>query len=192
MNNVPVFNKTKTLTFLIISALSGLSWSADYDTTNLQGKKATTQQYLEALKPQPASKEGLEFRSLGLGGSVKAVKKAVSMELNFELDSFELTTEAKKELNNLGRALQDPQLSQFRFLIEGHTDASGTDDYNKSLSEKRAENVKRYLMTNFSIDASRLRALGRGEFDLLNKDHPESPDNRRVQIVNFGETKDPW
>src|SRR5205814_4380549 len=46
--------------------------------------------------------------------------------------------------------------------IEGNTDAKGSSKLNKSLSEKRAESVKKYLMEHFSLPAERFQAIGHG------------------------------
>lgn len=53
------------------------------------------------------------------------------------------------------------QGSAGRVVIEGHTDAKGDDDYNKRLSEARAEAVEEYLNRN-GVDAARLRTIGLG------------------------------
>jgi outer membrane protein OmpA-like peptidoglycan-associated protein len=48
------------------------------------------------------------------------------------------------------------------FVVEGHTDSKGSDTYNKTLSEQRAQAVKAWLVDN-GVDGSRLSAIGRGE-----------------------------
>jgi outer membrane protein OmpA-like peptidoglycan-associated protein len=67
-------------------------------------------------------------------------------------------------------------------VIEGHTDARGSDAYNDQLSLKRAYAVKRYLVAMHSIDPGRLRALGMGEYAPLPGRDPMAPENRRVQF----------
>lgn len=70
-----------------------------------------------------------------------------------------------------------------RFLIAGHTDSDGGDDYNQDLSERRATTVIRWLVDN-GIDAARLDGAGFGET------RPAAPNdtitgkalNRRVQL----------
>jgi outer membrane protein OmpA-like peptidoglycan-associated protein len=71
------------------------------------------------------------------------------------------------------------------FMLGGHTDAKGTDGYNQSLSERRAETVKKFLMENYKISAENLVSAGYGEADLKNKADPNAAENRRVQIVNM-------
>ncbi|MBW2180218.1 MAG: OmpA family protein [Deltaproteobacteria bacterium] len=48
-------------------------------------------------------------------------------------------------------------------VIEGHTDSRGSDQYNQSLSQRRADSVRQYLIDKFGISASRLTAKGYGE-----------------------------
>ena len=50
-----------------------------------------------------------------------------------------------------------------RILIAGHTDSTASDAYNKGLSQRRAESIRSYLISNFGIKAERLDAKGYGE-----------------------------
>jgi OOP family OmpA-OmpF porin len=47
-------------------------------------------------------------------------------------------------------------------MVTGHTDRIGSDAYNQKLSERRANTVKQYLVSQ-GVDASRLQAVGKGE-----------------------------
>ncbi len=47
--------------------------------------------------------------------------------------------------------------------IEGYADSVGTEAYNKELSQKRADNVKQYLVDHYKVDAKRLTSAGFGE-----------------------------
>lgn len=71
------------------------------------------------------------------------------------------------------------------FLVGGHTDAKGDNDYNQKLSERRAASVKRFLKQKFDISDDTLVAVGYGEEQLKNASDPEASENRRVQIVNL-------
>ena len=178
---------------LMMSLFSQTSKSEGYNITNFRGKQATTEEFIKALKPSPnqATQDpgGLEFRSLGIGGAKKPLpdvsNKAASVELVFELNSYQLTDKAKDLLGQLGPALQNQELSNYKFLVEGHTDSRGLDEYNMGLSKNRALAVKQYLIYNFGINSNRLTAVGRGERNLLYPGNPEHPSNRRVQIVNI-------
>jgi outer membrane protein OmpA-like peptidoglycan-associated protein len=72
------------------------------------------------------------------------------------------------------------------FQIIGHTDSSGSASYNQNLSLLRAEEVKRHLVSNCGIEATRLEAIGLGESAPFNPDDPRSDENRRVEFQALG------
>jgi len=72
------------------------------------------------------------------------------------------------------------------FRIEGHTDATGTPEYNLELSKRRAEAVKAWLVQALHIDASRIETVGFGSSKLIvpaDRSIDEQQPNRRVEIV---------
>ncbi len=71
------------------------------------------------------------------------------------------------------------------FLIEGHTDARGTDAYNIKLSKARAEAVKTALTEYYVIPAKNLRTVGLGERFLKIPTADAEPENRRVSIARI-------
>ena len=99
--------------------------------------------------------------------------------VNFEFNSDKLTQSAKENLDQFAKALHDPQLKGQRFEIDGHTDATGAEDYNLGLSERRAAAVVAYLASE-GIDATTLIAKGFGKTKPRVSD-PYSPENRRVE-----------
>ncbi len=67
-------------------------------------------------------------------------------------------------------------------IIEGHTDSTGSEEYNQQLSQQRAESVRQYFIDNFSIAPERLQAKGFGETSAIATNDTEAgrQDNRRV------------
>lgn len=118
----------------------------------------------------------------------KAGQRSIDMEVAFEFDSANLTPQAIKALDTLGRALMDERLKRQKIQVIGHTDAKGSDSYNLSLSTKRAHAVISHLKTYYSIDESNLSARGMGESQLRDLDNPEGKANRRVEIRNITPT----
>jgi outer membrane protein OmpA-like peptidoglycan-associated protein len=113
---------------------------------------------------------------------------SVNLSVTFATGSAELTPQAIRTLDELGRALASQDLAGFRFRVEGHTDTVGTAALNQSLSERRAAAVVQYLVTKHGIAPSRLEAIGLGESQPLVPTGPQvnEPRNRRVQVVNIG------
>ncbi|MBS7807643.1 OmpA family protein [Variovorax sp. PCZ-1] len=106
-------------------------------------------------------------------------------QITFEFDSARISREALPVLQEIGIALRAKELVQLRFLIEGHTDATGSLQYNMQLSSRRAESVKRYLMARHGLPSRRLLTAGKGPTDLHEPDQPESSANRRVVLMAF-------
>ncbi len=71
--------------------------------------------------------------------------------------------------------------------VEGHTDSIGTDEYNRQLSEQRAEAVRDYLVQQ-GIKSDAITASGFGKSEpVASNDTPEGrQQNRRVELVVSG------
>ena len=110
---------------------------------------------------------------------------SINMQINFEFNSDQISGSSERTMATLAKALSSPQLENRNFTVVGHTDAKGSAGYNKALSDRRAAAVRRYLIDN-GVAASRLRAVGKGESQLLNNDDPEGAENRRVEIQATG------
>jgi len=133
-------------------------------------------------KPQVHTR-GLQ-RGVSAEGGTDDQPLSVNLYVNFDYNSADLTSDARITLDRLGTALRDPRLEAFSFVIAGHTDAKGGVDFNQKLSERRAEAVRNYMISQFGIAAERLTAKGYGKSQLLDPDHPEDGVNRRVQVIN--------
>lgn len=110
---------------------------------------------------------------------------SINMQINFEYNSADISGSSGRTMATLAKALSSPQLEARKFTVIGHTDASGSAGYNKALSDRRAAAVRKYLMNN-GVAASRLKATGKGESELLNNDDPSAAENRRVEIQATG------
>ena len=111
--------------------------------------------------------------------------KVVTHGILFDSGSHRIKGESYKTLKNIGNLLtDDPEL---RLSIEGHTDSDGADDYNMSLSQRRAEAVRNYLIEQYGIAGDHLEAKGWGESKPIDtNDSPEGKaNNRRVELVKL-------
>jgi outer membrane protein OmpA-like peptidoglycan-associated protein len=116
-------------------------------------------------------------------------KPSIDLEILFGYDSATPTREARETLASLGEALNDSELKGSTFLIAGHTDAKGSASYNQKLSQRRAEAVKKVLVSEFKIPADSLLTAGYGKDRLKDPANPLAAENRRVQVVNMGSVK---
>ena len=113
-----------------------------------------------------------------------ATRPNISMAIRFDFDSWRIKPESAEALENLAAALASPELRASKFLLEGHTDATGGAVYNQRLSQQRADEVKRYL-TARGVEPERVASVGRGATQLANVVDPGSAENRRVRLVNL-------
>jgi outer membrane protein OmpA-like peptidoglycan-associated protein len=123
---------------------------------------------------------GKEREALALGDFPK-----LNLRIEFEPNSDRPTAASRQVLATLGAALKDPQFDRSRFVIAGHTDGHGSEQYNQRLSERRAAAVKDYLVRNAGIKEARLIAIGFGKSKPLDPADPLSVENRRIEIVNL-------
>ena len=72
----------------------------------------------------------------------------LDMMINFDLDSVSLTPDAQAKLDQFATALKDNRLKTLTFVVEGHTDASGSAAYNEGLSQRRAQSVTAFLLSS--------------------------------------------
>lgn len=102
----------------------------------------------------------------------------------FELGKSVLTENAKKELRRLAEIIKKYPDSKWR--IEGHTDSQGSTEFNKKLSQERADAVKKYLVS-LGVPEKMLVAEGMGENYPIadNKTEEGRQKNRRVVITKI-------
>ena len=104
----------------------------------------------------------------------------LDMLINFDLDSANLTGQAKQNLEEFAKALHNNQLDSARFVVEGYTDGRGSEGYNIGLSERRAEAVTNFLFER-GVAKDKVVAVGKGEANPRVPDQLD-PVNRRVEM----------
>lgn len=187
---------------LLVLAEGGFAWAAE---------PVSKSQILNALKPRPLTRSltgvptqkkdtkqqslinslrSSKTRSLTLDerNEVAAIAKerpTIDLEIYFDFNSADIAPKAVPDLMSLGRALTNPELQGSVFLLGGHTDAKGGQEYNQRLSERRAQAVRDFLIQNFRIAGDTLVAAGYGKEQLKNSADPFAAQNRRVQVTNL-------
>jgi outer membrane protein OmpA-like peptidoglycan-associated protein len=121
------------------------------------------------------------------GGKVTGSTAPIMLptDLLFEYNSDQLAENARLSLMKLGLLIQRNPNSQF--IIEGHTDTIGADEYNFELSQRRANAVVEWLITSLRLTTDRIKAVGMGRSRPLPSVNPngtkeEQVLNRRVEI----------
>lgn len=110
----------------------------------------------------------------------------LSIPIRFSVNSFELSLEARNQLDNVANALQTEDLIGKKIIIEGHTDDTGKESYNLRLSIDRANSVKFYLCSVQGLPSAIFSVKGFGESRPLAPEKTEFARslNRRVEFVN--------
>jgi outer membrane protein OmpA-like peptidoglycan-associated protein len=104
--------------------------------------------------------------------------------INFEFGAWEVTQDQYPALQRVAGAMKrviDRNPDEM-FMIEGHTDAVGSDEDNLSLSDRRAESVAIILSEQFGVPAENLTTQGYGEQYLKVNTEQAERQNRRVAV----------
>jgi outer membrane protein OmpA-like peptidoglycan-associated protein len=164
--------------------------SATEQALDLQRRKGSMQ--AAALAAEQSARASAEARArdaaqrLSALAAIKDEARGTVITLSgsvlFTSGKSELLPSARDRLNQVADVLKEqPELS---FTVIGHTDSQGSDDFNRTLSQQRADAVRAYLVSR-GVDSSRIRAVGRGESEpIADNTSPEGrANNRRVEIV---------
>jgi len=190
--------------FVLAASLGLPATTVQAEEVNYGSDIPSSQELIDALKPKTGS---FEAKTRGIvikikNPQTKALAKqpvpekqisqisndeqdnAASLQIQFEFDSEKLSAYGRLQLQPLGLALQSQQLKGIAFIVEGHTDATGPEVYNQSLSERRAKSIKNHLVSRYQIPEANLKTVGLGESRLLLPESPADASNRRVRIVS--------
>lgn len=121
----------------------------------------------------------------GLVGAIVIPEAAL-----FAFDSADLTDEGKAAIEEYRKELRPEIAEAYAGIIIGHTDSTGSAEYNLGLSKRRAQAVSDYLVST-GVAEEKLREVGRGEEDpIASNDTAEGrAQNRRVEIIAIAEPR---
>jgi outer membrane protein OmpA-like peptidoglycan-associated protein len=188
-----------------LSMTAGLALAGD--------NNVTADQILDALQPKPLTRSlsaapqtdpavkareigfvqtlrNRKTRSLSMGereeiAEIASTKQKIDLDIQFDYNSADISTTSMPSVQALGKALSNPNLRGSTFVVAGHTDAIGSEAYNRDLSERRADSIKRYLVDKYGIAGTDLVTVGYGKDKPKDAAAPMDPVNRRVQVVNM-------
>jgi len=104
-------------------------------------------------------------------------------DVKFGLNQAKITDEAKAALDDISRRVKSSDHSVY-VEVQGHTDSTGSKDYNMTLGQKRAETVVRYLNESAGLPLHLITGISYGEDSPVadNKTREGRAKNRRVVI----------
>ncbi len=132
-------------------------------------------------------KQANELKADLKGAQVERVGEGIKITfdsgLMFDLNSYVLNPDTKTNLASLAKTLN--KYEDTNILIEGHTDQTGSEEHNMTLSRKRALAVANY-MEGLAVKSSRVTTTGYGETQPVSVNDAE---NRRVEVAIYANKK---
>lgn len=131
------------------------------------------------------SKYGFIFDSRYLGPAETTSPEPIVWDgdILFEFDHYELSNQGFSKLDSLITLIYSEKIDAV--TIMGHTDDIGSNDYNYTLSEKRAQSIKKYIESSVNKVDVKLTAIGYGEHQprVPNNSSVNRAKNRRVELL---------
>lgn len=141
-----------------------------------------------ALIGRHMDKQAEELKNDLKGATVERVGEGILITFDsgllFEVNKSDIQTATKANLDQLSQTLK--KYDDTNILVEGHTDATGEESYNKKLSDKRAQSVEDYLVAN-GVSGGRITTKGYGESQPVADNDSEAGrrQNRRVEVAIY-------
>jgi len=171
----------------VVKDSSGNCWRSQYDETT---DKRTECGYQE---PAPVVEAQVEVVATPTAATItgQAMQKiTIAAAMLFGFDSAELSEDARAVIDERIQTLRGKAKLTSAMRIEGHTDSSGPEAYNLKLSQRRAQAVADYIVSQaYNVKASDIEVVGMGESDPIasNTTAEGRAENRRVVIFAEGE-----
>ncbi|UCE24158.1 MAG: OmpA family protein [Candidatus Zixiibacteriota bacterium] len=137
----------------------------------------------DGLDDCPYTLFGVEVDQFGCI-DLSMLAKPMVLNIDYPSGSFEIDPNSRERLKQLSRILNF--VPEIRLEVNGYTDNIGTDVANRRLSEKRANRVRDYLVTQ-GVDTERIKVFGKGETNFVasNQTAAGRAKNRRIEIIFF-------
>jgi outer membrane protein OmpA-like peptidoglycan-associated protein len=151
----------------------------------------TAEGIIQELSVKP-SIPALQKGTRGLGGIVDDEATLTKLPkvgalILFDFDSAAIKAESLPLLREFATAFQSDTLKDAVLIVAGHTDSKGSDEYNLDLSRRRADAVKKFLVSEYQIADNRLIVKPYGEHKPIesNETSEGRSKNRRVEFIRI-------
>jgi|SRR2546427_4416644 len=205
--NVLTFSLVASILFILQGCIATRDWVAE----QLSPRDKRVAEAEGRLDKTDSRVSGAENRISGAEGRIgqvdakaeKALSSLANLRLerrlvldlkegaNFGFNSASLPQQAKKEIDGFLSDLKGDLTGtdSAMFLVAGHTDNAGPDDYNYDLGRKRAESVAKYLILQKKVDPMRVVTVSYGKSAPVveNNTREGRGKNRRVEILVYKE-----
>ncbi|KFC19897.1 OmpA family protein [Chryseobacterium sp. FH1] len=161
-------NQTEIVQEIKTSVEGKFYFKAEKNTTyNIYGKKGNYFSQTETVSSKNVDRSNTFFLNLQVCMEETTCGKPINLKnIHYDLDKFFIREDAMAELNKLVQFMKDNP--NVKVELASHTDSRASDDYNKTLSQNRANSAVEYLVSK-GISKLRLQPIGYGETQILNK-----------------------
>jgi len=124
--------------------------------------------------------------------TVQRVEEGIAVSFDsgilFDFDSAALRQEGKDNLRSLAKNISRDK--DTTLMIVGHTDSRGDEDYNLSLSDRRAQSASTFMISE-GLASSRIETVGRGEYEPLSENETDAgrQKNRRIEVAIYASSE---
>lgn len=176
-NETEIFHEIKT------NVDGKFYFKADKNTSyNIYGKKGNYFSQTETVTSKNVDRRHTLFLNLQICMEETTCGKPINLKnIHYDLDKYFIREDAKAELNKMVQFMKDNP--NVKVELASHTDSRASDDYNKTLSQNRANAAVDYLVSK-GIDKARLKPIGYGETQLLNKCSNDINCNEQQHQIN--------
>lgn len=131
------------------------------------------------LEPDTKTGDLVNFQGISIQDKIKGgdTRGLFFPPVYFDTDKADVKRQYEEDLFLIARNML--RMEDVNFLLEGHCDERGSEEYNLALGKRRAEAVKKYLVDNYKIDPSRIEVVSKGKSEL---NSPRFHINRRVDV----------
>lgn len=168
-------------TWIDVGRISGATAAIDIAAFITPGETFSFVQLTDARESCSSRFPGADIDAVGAIGAGRRI--VLDSAVLFDFDKFTLKEEALEILQPLAEEIGQNDIA--RIVIEGHTDAVGSDTYNQRLSEQRASAVRTFLAQQEDLSTEVIESVGYGESRpaALNDTAENRKKNRRVEIL---------